>query len=100
MTNAALVGEKNIIIINKNFEILHRIKENSLIKSAVFDENSVLFYSTYFNIKYSLINGLNGIIKSTEMTNYLIMISSSVIYYSDVKNNKNSFKSPCEKRDV
>jgi coatomer protein complex subunit alpha (xenin) len=92
MSFAALVGEKSILIVNKNLEITHRIRENSNIKSAVFDENSVLFYSTYFHIKYSLINGLNGIIKSTDMSNYLLLVSSSVIYYSDIKNHKNSFK--------
>ena len=92
MTYAALVGEKTICIINKNLDITHTIKENSSIKSAVFDENSVLFYSTYFHIKYCLINGLSGIIKSTEMTYYLMLVSSSIIYYSDFKMNKSSLK--------
>lgn len=92
MSYAAIVGKHNILIVNKNLEICHRIKENSPIKAVKFDENNVLFYSTYFQIKYSLINGLNGIIKSTDMTYYLMLISNGVIYYSDLNKNRSSFK--------
>lgn len=92
ITNAAIIGDKHIFIVNKNLEICHRIKENSNIKSAVFDENSVLFYSTYFQIKYSLINGLSGIVKSTEMTYYLMLVNGGSMLYSDCKNGKNSLK--------
>jgi len=73
LTYGALVGETNIFIINKNMEVLSKIKEKSQIKSVCFDENSVLFYSTYFHIKYALIEpGLYGIIKSTESPIYLM----------------------------
>lgn len=92
ITHVAIIGDKHIFIVNKNLDICHRIKENSNIKSAVFDENSVLFYSTYFQIKYSLINGLSGIIKSTEMAYYLMLVNGGNILYSDCKDGKNSLK--------
>ena len=83
LTYAALVGQTNIFIINKNMEIITKIKEKSSIKSACFDENNVLFYTTYFHVKYSLIEpGLYGIIKSTETPLYLMNVKNSVIYYS------------------
>ena len=84
LTYAALVGQNNIFIINKNMEIITKIKEKSSIKSACFDENNVLFYTTYFHVKYALIEpGLYGIIKSTETPIYLMNVKNSVIYYSN-----------------
>ena len=83
LTYAALVGQTTIFIINKNMEIITKIKEKSTIKSACFDENNVLFYTTYFHVKYSLIEpGLYGIVKSTETPLYLMNVQNSVIYYS------------------
>jgi coatomer protein complex subunit alpha (xenin) len=83
MTYAALVGQTNIFIINKNMEILSKIKEKSEIKSTVFDENNVLFYTTFFHVKYALIeSGLYGIIKSTEKPIYLMQVNNSTLYYN------------------
>ncbi len=83
LTYAALVGQTTIFIINKNMEIITKIKEKSSIKSACFDENNVLFYTTYFHVKYALIEpGLYGIVKSTETPLYLMNVKNSVIYYS------------------
>lgn len=91
MTYAAIIGQKSITIINKNMEICFKIKENSTIKSAVFDEQGVLFYSSYFHVKYCLVSGLTGIIKSTENTFYLMMVYNSTVFYSDCKGTRNFF---------
>lgn len=79
----ACVSKNSIYIINKNLEILFKIKENSKILSVAFDDNQVLFYSTDFHIKYCLHDGLSGIIKSTENGVYLMMINGNTLYYSD-----------------
>lgn len=83
MTYCALVGETSIFLTNKQMEIITKIKEKSSIKSVCFDENNVLFYTTYFHVKYLLTEpGLNGIVKSTENPLYLMSVSNSVLYYS------------------
>ena len=93
MTYAALVGQTNIFIINKNMEIITKIREKSSIKSACFDENDVLFYTTYFHVKYALIEpGLYGIIKSTESPLYLMNVRNSMIYYSNANQSIESEK--------
>ena len=92
MSSAALVGQNTVTIVNKNMEICHQLRENSNIKSAIFDEHNILYYSTYFHIKYSLTNGLSGIVKSTESTFYLMMVVNFTIHYSDCKSTRNSFK--------
>jgi coatomer protein complex subunit alpha (xenin) len=83
LTIGALVGSNSIFIINKNLEILSKIKENSQIKSASFDENNVLFYTTHFHIKYALQENLGGIIVSLETPVYLMMVNNSTFYISD-----------------
>jgi coatomer protein complex subunit alpha (xenin) len=83
LTIGALVGVNKIFIINKNMDILNKVKENSQIKSACFDENNVLFYTTHFHIKYALQENLGGIIKSTETPVYLMMVNNGTFYLSD-----------------
>ena len=84
LTHCALVGGNTIFIVNKNMDIITKIKEKSSIKSVVFDENNVLFYTTYFHVKYSLIEpGLYGIVKSTENPIYLMSVYNSTLYYSN-----------------
>ena len=87
MTLAALVSKNNLYVINKNFEVLTKIKENCTIKSVCFDEQNIIFYTTNFHIKYILQSGLNGIIKSTEVTNYLMMVTNNTLYFNDALQN-------------
>jgi len=84
MSLGALVGLHNIYIVNKNLEILQKVKENSKINSIKFDENNVLFYTTHFHVKYYLQNGLNGIIKSLDSPKYLMAVSNGTLYFSDM----------------
>ena len=96
MTNASLIGKNAIYLISKNFEVLNKMRENSSIKSACFDENGILFYTTHFHIKYFLAEkGLSGIIKSIKTANYLMMVNGSKLFYSDslqqLKNDKFSY---------
>lgn len=84
MSQAGLVGKNSIYLINKNFEIVNKMRENSSIKSCCFDENGILFYTTHFHIKYFLADkGLSGIIKSIKTTNYLMMVHNTKLFYSD-----------------
>jgi coatomer protein complex subunit alpha (xenin) len=87
LTIGALVSMTSVFIINKNLDILHKIKENSNIKSVQFDENNVMFYTTHFHVKYCLQDGLNGIIKSTETPYYLMMVNNGTFYLSDAQQN-------------
>ena len=91
MTHCALVGANCIFIINKNMQILSKIKEKSSIKSVCFDEHNVLFYTTYFHVKYALIEpGLYGIVKSTDNPLYLMAVNNSTLYYSNANQHTES----------
>ena len=51
-----------IAICNRKLECLCTVTENVRIKSAAWDENKVLLYTTSNHIKYTLTNGLVDIV--------------------------------------
>ena len=68
---AALLSKHNVTIVNKSLEIVSTLHETIRIKSATWDDAGVLLYSTLNHIKYSLLNGDNGIVKTLDQTVYL-----------------------------
>ncbi|XBW35964.1 hypothetical protein QEN19_001537 [Hanseniaspora menglaensis] len=76
----ALLSKHGITLVTSKLELINNIHETIRIKSAVFDENNVLIFSTLNHIKYSLLNGETGIIKTLENTIYLTRIEKSTLY--------------------
>lgn len=76
----ALLGKHTITIATRNLEILASLHETIRIKSAVWDDSGVLLYSTLNHLKYSLLNGDNGIIKTLDNTVYLIKVKGINTY--------------------
>lgn len=77
----ALLSKHGITLASSSkLELINSIHETIRIKSAVFDENNVLIFSTLNHIKYSLLNGETGIIKTLENTIYLTRIEKSTLY--------------------
>lgn len=77
----ALLSKHGITLATaSNLELINSIHETIRIKSAVFDENNVLIFSTLNHIKYSLLNGETGIIKTLENTIYLTKIEKGTLY--------------------
>ena len=59
----ALLSKHTITIADKDLELITSMHETIRIKSAAWDDTGVLLYSTLNHIKYTLLNGDNGIIK-------------------------------------
>lgn len=76
----ALIGKHQITIANRDLKVLASLHETIRIKSAVWDDNGVLLYSTLNHLKYSLLNGDHGILKTLENTVYLIRIKDNLVY--------------------
>jgi len=68
----ALITKKAILMMTKGFKQVARINEANAIISAYFTKDSVLIYTTDNHIKYMLVNGDNGILKSVEKPLYAI----------------------------
>lgn len=76
----ALLSKHTITIVNKKLEVVTSMHETIRIKSAAWEETGVLFYSTLNHIKYTLLNGDNGIIKTLEDTLYITRVSGRDVY--------------------
>lgn len=76
----ALLSKHTITIVNKKLEIITSMHETIRIKSAAWEETGVLFYSTLNHIKYTLLNGDNGIIKTLDSTLYITKVSGQDVF--------------------
>ncbi len=57
--------------------------ETIRVKSAAWDENGVLIYTTLNHIKYCLPNGDSGIIRTLDMPLYITRAAGGVVYALD-----------------
>lgn len=81
--HAALLSKHNVTIVTKKLEQVSSLHETIRIKSAVWDDLGVLLYSTLNHIKYTLINGDNGIVRTLDQTVYLIRVKARAVYCLD-----------------
>ncbi|KAI0464944.1 coatomer subunit alpha [Komagataella kurtzmanii] len=70
----ALLSKHTITIATRKLELVTSMHETIRIKSAEWDESGVLIYSTLNHIKYTLLNGDNGIIKTLASTLYITKV--------------------------
>ncbi|MCJ1432588.1 hypothetical protein MMC27_001945 [Xylographa pallens] len=80
---AALLSKHNVTIINKSLEQISTLHETIRIKSAAWDDAGVLLYSTLNHIKYTLLNGDNGIVMTLDQTVYLVRVKARTVYCLD-----------------
>lgn len=73
----ALLSKHTIVIVNKKFETVMSMHETIRIKSAAWDDTGVLIYSTLNHIKYVLLNGDKGTIKTLENTMYITKVHNN-----------------------
>lgn len=76
----ALMSKHTLTIANRKLEIVTSNHESIRIKSASWDETGVLIYSTLNHIKYCLLNGDSGIIKTLEKTLYISKVHGKFVY--------------------
>ena len=79
----ALLSKHNVTIVNKNLEQVSTLHETIRIKSATWDDSGVLLYSTLNHIKYTLLNGDNGIVRTLDQTVYLVKMKGRNVYCLD-----------------
>lgn len=81
--HAALLSKHNVTVVNKQLEQISTLHETIRIKSATWDDAGVLLYSTLNHIKYTLMNGDNGIVRTLEHTVYLVRVKGRSVYCLD-----------------
>lgn len=80
---AALLSKHNVTIITKTLEQVSTLHETIRIKSATWDDAGVLLYSTLNHVKYTLLNGDNGIVRTLDQTVYLVRVKGRNVYCLD-----------------
>lgn len=80
---AALLSKHNITIVTKSLEQVSTLHETIRIKSATWDDVGVLLYSTLNHVKYTLLNGDNGIVRTLDQTVYLVRVKGRNVYCLD-----------------
>ena len=80
---AALLSKHNVTIVTKTLEQISTLHETIRIKSATWDDTGVLLYSTLNHIKYTLLNGDNGIVRTLDQTVYLMKVKARNVYCLD-----------------
>ncbi|EXJ59988.1 coatomer protein complex, subunit alpha (xenin) [Cladophialophora yegresii CBS 114405] len=80
---AALLSKHNVTIVNKSLEQVSTLHETIRIKSATWDDSGVLLYSTLNHIKYTLLNGDNGIVRTLDQTVYLVKVKGRNVFCLD-----------------
>ncbi|KAI9376266.1 coatomer WD associated region-domain-containing protein [Aspergillus egyptiacus] len=80
---AALLSKHNVTIVTKTLEQVSSLHETIRIKSAAWDDSGVLLYSTLNHVKYSLLNGDSGIIRTLDQTVYLVKVKGRSVYCLD-----------------
>lgn len=80
---AALLSKHNVTIVSKQLEQVSTLHETIRIKSATWDDSGVLLYSTLNHIKYTLLNGDNGIVRTLDQTMYLVKVKGRSVYCLD-----------------
>lgn len=76
----ALLAKHTITIVTKNLETVSSVHETIRIKSATWDDSGVLIYSTLNHLKYCLLNGDNGILRTLQTTLYLSKVKGNNVY--------------------
>lgn len=78
--HVALLSKHSITIATRKLELVTSLHETIRIKSATWDDTGVLIYSTLNHIKYTLLNGDNGIIKTLKNTLYVTRVHGKNCY--------------------
>lgn len=60
-----------------------QVHETIRVKSAAWDDNGVLIYTTLNHIKYCLPNGDSGIIRTLDVPLYITKVFNNVVYALD-----------------
>ena len=83
MSKVALLSKHTITICTRALKQICSIHETIRVKSAAWEDNGVLVYTTLNHIKYALPNGDSGIIRTLDVPIYLTKVKGSSLFCID-----------------
>jgi coatomer subunit alpha len=83
MSHVALLAKHTINICNRRLESLCTIQESTRVKSGAWDDSGVFIYTTSNHIKYAILNGDHGIIRTLDLPIYITRVKGSQVFCLD-----------------
>lgn len=83
MSHVALLAKHTINICNRRLESLCTIQESTRVKSGAWDDAGVFIYTTSNHIKYAILNGDHGIIRTLDLPIYITRVKGSQVFCLD-----------------
>lgn len=78
--HVALLSKHDIVIATKHLEPVTKIFETIRVKALAWDKDlPVVVYSTFSHLKYGLLNGDNGVLRTMEEITYVAEVSKSEV---------------------
>lgn len=83
MTHVALLAKHSVNICTRNLELLCSVHENARVKSGAWYKNRVFIYNTVNHIKYVVLNGDRGIIRTLDLPTYITHVKDNQVFFLD-----------------
>lgn len=83
MAHVALLAKHTVLIANRKLESYCSIHENTRVKSGAWDESGVFIYTTSNHIKYAILNGDHGIIRTLDLPIYITKVKGNQVFCLD-----------------
>lgn len=83
MSHIALLSRHNVTICNRKLEQLCTLHESTRVKSGAWDDSGVFIYTTSNHIKYTLVNGDHGIIRTLDVPIYITRVKGNQVFCLD-----------------
>jgi coatomer protein complex subunit alpha (xenin) len=83
MSHVALLAKHTLNICNRRLDLLCSIHESARIKSGAWDDSGVFIYTTSNHIKYAIVNGDYGIIRTLDLPIYITRVKNNQVFCLD-----------------
>lgn len=83
MSHVALLAKHVLMICNRKLETLCSIHESTRVKSGAWDDSGVFIYTTSTHIKYAIVDGDHGIIRTLDLPIYITRVKGSQVFCLD-----------------
>ncbi|KAF2883804.1 hypothetical protein ILUMI_22390 [Ignelater luminosus] len=83
MMYLALLAKHTVTICNRKLDILCSLHESTRVKSGAWDDGGLFIYTTSNHIKYTIINGDHGIIRTLDLPIYITRVKGNHVFCLD-----------------
>ncbi|KAK5639332.1 hypothetical protein RI129_011824 [Pyrocoelia pectoralis] len=83
MVYLALLSKHSVTVCNRKLEVLCSIHESTRVKSGAWDDGGLFIYTTSNHIKYTIVNGDHGIIRTLDLPIYITKVKGNFVFCLD-----------------